>query len=144
MKVFDLDGTIRNCRSPWNKLRDNSKFGIIRFLTGQIAALTAKKVNINLPKENFLTITGSPSNENFISNLWLKINGINTKLLANPFVNRLLNENKPTDKKSGNWKNAILQYITNFEKKITFYEDNLEQMKYIKNIKVKIKRIKNE
>lgn len=127
--VYDLDGVIRICREPWASLRDNAKLGLVRFIAGQIAALTAK--TFFTPNSHFI-ITNSPTNENLATKIWGLLNGMNLKIVSNPYSNRLFESTKPNDKMGGYWKNSILLYLRNYYKVQIFLDDNNNQAKLIK------------
>jgi len=132
----DLDGTVRQSPRIFDSLRDNSKYGIIRLIAGQLAALFARRINSDI--EASVYITGSPKSERLATLIWLYSHKMSTDLYMSN-TSRLFNDKKPNDDKSSLTKiKAINQIGADI-----YFEDNRIQGKAItKNTKTKVKYVK--
>lgn len=125
----DLDGTVRQPISLFDKGRDNSRYGIIRVVYGLFATIFAKRINKEINADVY--ITGSPAYENGLTKIWLKLHGMSTKVDGNAlFSRRLYWDWVFCDPQEGAMRHKAK--MINYYKVTKFYENDPEQAKYLK------------
>lgn len=105
----DLDGTIRQAHPLFDRRRDDSKSPFVRWGSGIMAALIAKRINPHIEAEIF--VTGSPASEDKYTRVWMALHGLSGALYGNPAVSRYHDALKPSNDTSAAHKIGIIDQL---------------------------------